>query len=625
MSLEDDDGVMETGTPYSEPEAFADESAYIQVKTIMGITGRKEILLPLAHRKSYIELSKLPPGAPLTDPYWQTQDGQNELAYWRSPDAQATLKGIQDSESLLQELTNLVTAYSDSNTVDCIKREYGTVRDFFETSTPGTQCANTIRNPTAGVTKCWICTALISGYPAGGDFRSLELGPECEHVFPIAQALVFSGLYEAQLFKQIEEESGKGAADAYRTGVAYEYQWAHRICNQVKNDTHYIGISKDPATGMVTFTIDDAKIDAFLTKLQTTTAWGGGAQFMRWIQSKLGKTPAEWRALAKENIRAQSTRLLTYANTSGLTTDQHAKVTLMCMRSYIATSPVCGGATESIPQAVVLVGAPQGQTLSAVTTSTSVDTAKHFIARIVEDMTGVMQKVLSTSGREVIAAAKDRALVSTQLPDAGLYLTNLLDTSFTYDQLNALRRRVFYFLKAQAGAQIAGQKAWSDFQVAVSQVVPAALYAVAADKGPQAIEAAAGAKPLLITLLRTEALKTALAAWKESYFQRIRGAGIPVDAILATDPNVDPNPSVPSPAWFAMPRQAGGVPREFTLGGLRTRRALYKNAGSRTSSSARRGLYAGLRQRAWPRTTGRVRQHSSKPRTWRQRKHLDRV
>jgi hypothetical protein len=62
-----------------------------------------------------------------------------------------------------------------------------------------------------------------------------------------------------------------------------------------------------------------------------------------------------------------------------------------------------------------------------------------------------------------------------------------------------------------------------------------------------------------------------------------------------------------------------------TNGGFQGRRALYKNAGSRTSSSARRGLYAGLRERTWPSTTARVRQRSSHPRTWRQRKHLDRL
>jgi hypothetical protein len=57
-------------------------------------------------------------------------------------------------------------------------------------------------------------------------------------------------------------------------------------------------------------------------------------------------------------------------------------------------------------------------------------------------------------------------------------------------------------------------------------------------------------------------------------------------------------------------------------GGLRIRRALYGNA---RTPSARHGLYAGLRKRTGPRTTARVRQRSSHPRTWRQRKHLDRL
>lgn len=57
-------------------------------------------------------------------------------------------------------------------------------------------------------------------------------------------------------------------------------------------------------------------------------------------------------------------------------------------------------------------------------------------------------------------------------------------------------------------------------------------------------------------------------------------------------------------------------------GGLRIRRALYGNA---RTPSARHGLYARLRKRTRSRTTARVRQRSSHPRTWRQRKHLDRL
>jgi hypothetical protein len=60
-------------------------------------------------------------------------------------------------------------------------------------------------------------------------------------------------------------------------------------------------------------------------------------------------------------------------------------------------------------------------------------------------------------------------------------------------------------------------------------------------------------------------------------------------------------------------------------GGLRARRDLYGNARSRTSSSVRSGLDAGLRKRTWPRATPRVRQRARKSSTRRQRKHLDRL
>ena len=77
---------------------------------------------------------------------------------------------------------------------------------------------------------------------------------------------------------------------------------------------------------------------------------------------------------------------------------------------------------------------------------------------------------------------------------------------------------------------------------------------------------------------------------------------------------------------------AGPGPRSAAFGtnggGLQTRRALYTNAETPEDiprSGGRRGLYAGLRERAWPGTTARVRQHARHSRTRRQDQHVDRL
>jgi hypothetical protein len=643
--LEDEDGdgpiLTEAGTPYSEEEVFADpgdESAYIKVVTALGIVGRKEILLPLIHRRSYVELAK---GTPLTDPYWTTPEGVQELAYWRSPESQSTLAALEEPNAMLQELTNLVTYYSDDATAKCLKTTYGQIRDFFEVSTPQTQCANTIRGPKPDKTLCWICKGKITGFnlrvTIGRKTVGLDLKEECEHVFPIAQALVFSGLYEAQLFKQIEEQQGLAAAEAYRVGVTYEYQWAHRICNQVKNDSHYL--THDATTGQ--FRIDDTKIDAFLTKLETTPNYGTGAALMEWLRQEARQTPEQWaangqeqwRAAAKANLKAVSERLLSYANTSGLTPKQHARVTYMCMRSYIATSP-CGGAKEDVPKNVVKVGTTGG--LSVVPWSVVVDTAKYYTSRAVVESTGVIQHTLSTSGR-TYGSAKDRALVSSLIPDIGVQIRDFIGTQFLQDAgLRTIVMKLLFFLKRLFLAGTISQvDYWSKFQIGVSQVIPGAMFDAVTTAIPRLVlppdakDLTTGAptsdavRMILQSILRSPALGMALDQWKTKYFDMFTTAGVPIREILATDPLVDPDPRVPNPQWT--PQAGGGWHIQLPSGGLRKRRGLYGNARSRTSSSAGGEHDAGLRKRTWPRTTSRVRQRSRRSQTRRQRKSLDRL
>lgn len=88
-------------------------------------------------------------------------------------------------------------------------------RRFFERTRPKVQCNNVIgKKPEY----CWICGG-VTFIP-----NHVWFSPQCEHVLPIAQGVIFLELYNHK-FKNIDE------------AVKLEYEWAHAICNNVKNAT----------------------------------------------------------------------------------------------------------------------------------------------------------------------------------------------------------------------------------------------------------------------------------------------------------------------------------------------------------------------------------------------------
>jgi hypothetical protein len=93
------------------------------------------------------------------------------------------------------------------------------VREIWNLSTNITQCNNVI-----GVVKedtdCWICGLGIDPTDPG-------MSPECEHILPVAQAVIYLSLYSAKK---------KNNTSAERRVRKLEYGWAHSVCNQDKSD-----------------------------------------------------------------------------------------------------------------------------------------------------------------------------------------------------------------------------------------------------------------------------------------------------------------------------------------------------------------------------------------------------
>ena len=157
------------------------------------------------------------------------------------------------AELLLKDLNDMVATCLGKQVADCLKAIKGTIRDTVETASPTMQCNSVLDTPLIlGTTECWICGSVIPDKTAEeeavhiarkrpSDKKKHPLSPECEHIFPVAQALCFTGLYEHELFNTLKRTTHNNH-QAYIEGLKLEYRWAHRICNQVKNDTHFIKI-----------------------------------------------------------------------------------------------------------------------------------------------------------------------------------------------------------------------------------------------------------------------------------------------------------------------------------------------------------------------------------------------
>lgn len=150
-------------------------------------------------------------------------------------------------------------------------------RKFWEPSSPTTQCNGTIGPFNNGV-ECYICGMPIvrvvrararseslgaasgvattdNGDSDDSDTSNIDgRNPECEHILPIALAVLYLGLY-SPIFKNSKWYN--------KDIVKHEYAWAHRTCNQVKSDRSFIKMNPDHTQ----FILNIDKINIFLLDL----------------------------------------------------------------------------------------------------------------------------------------------------------------------------------------------------------------------------------------------------------------------------------------------------------------------------------------------------------------------
>ncbi len=120
------------------------------------------------------------------------------------------------------------------------------VREIWNISTNTTQCNNVIGKSNAE-TDCWICGLKINDEPG--------MKPECEHILPVAQAVIYLSLYSSKKPPTNPDE---------RKILEMEYGWAHTVCNQDKSDICCIINSGESAV------VSDKNIKYILNKIYTS-------------------------------------------------------------------------------------------------------------------------------------------------------------------------------------------------------------------------------------------------------------------------------------------------------------------------------------------------------------------
>ena len=430
------------------------KKAAVSVVTALQVNANKNVLLPIEMRQTGVI------------------DEASEAVF------SATKANV-----LLFDMSNLVKAVTDEDTMRCLsnlavklqpggegtpeddeddedddsapssKKSHSQtpkLRPFFETSPATTQCNNTVGGFTIGVTPCWICGGIITTQVAGHPLR-----PECEHIFPVAQALCFTGLYESSLMSELVAEN-KSIGAAYTQGLYREYRWAHRVCNQIKNDKHFVSIVKND-DGTQTFAANDARILEMLNLIINTQKYGGGGEStgssaLRKLLTfeRIQNGENEWKQLRGTEIRKRVMEILDRVTALGLTPEQHAKNTIMNMRCYISRSSACVLTVEQEMKAPAVATSGE-KSLTQETSQKDLDKAKsivsYFITILGNAVTDAVSKLLRVADLETTGRALKLRSYSL---DLGNQFGGILFSKITPQVIQTIRNKVANLLYARS-------------------------------------------------------------------------------------------------------------------------------------------------------------------------------
>jgi len=354
----------------------------------------------------------------------------------------------------------------------------GTLRSLFERSSATTQCNNTVGNQIPS-SLCWICNTPIAALNQG--FKNKA---ECEHVFPVMQALCFTGLYTSGIYETMKDEEDKhyeNRGERYKAELLREYRWAHRICNQIKSDAHFIVIKDD------NFGIDEDLIKKMLNKILATPKYGankgdkGGQKLWAYINkfnAINGLTQQKWVDQQSLNIKKICEEITNEANKLGYTTAQFLSMAVDKIREYVALDPdMSRPVYQQLPRTEPT--ASPGSELYVTETSDMLPIIELYARDIHRIVGGIMTSAINEAGlRGTGLNAIQRAQLSAQLSSVQIeneFVEKLLPKYITPDGNKEIDwypwrqiRHLIYIGSLKSGGNV-----WSDIQT----VLPLVIYA----------------------------------------------------------------------------------------------------------------------------------------------------
>jgi hypothetical protein len=294
--------------------------------------------------------------------------------------------------------------------VEVLKEKKMTYRDIWETSSPTTQCGNTIGDAVDGVSVCWLCGYVI-------DMSADALRPECEHVLPVGQALVFLDLYKHSVHKgDITKE--------LENMLKLEYRWAHSVCNRIKSDTNFLGFNNKGEPIILESVIRD-----YLTEIYSKS------DDIKGLVGR-GKVVNDWTKARLTDISKQLNGIIKFINnkTSGL-------LLLSGVASLFEPDNIASSLRDKItPEKVEVI--PKIQTLTSFFNKDEYVTLMYFIeykSNVTSQISQVVKQLSLTLGYKLKEKDKDSKFILALRNKYNLKRTADYDEAL-YEELMSLVR-----------------------------------------------------------------------------------------------------------------------------------------------------------------------------------------
>jgi hypothetical protein len=152
---------------------------------------------------------------------------------------------------------------------------YGRTRKVLEKTKSKDQCIKTIgeydpKSP------CWLCGLALDINPNDARFK-----PQCEHILPVLQAILFLRLYSFPYDSTLSQEEKENKKRIYEI----EYAWAHAVCNHIKSALVFL--KEEPQDTNIVWSADEEQIKRVLSKIFDAVITSQQIKKENWVNQRL--------------------------------------------------------------------------------------------------------------------------------------------------------------------------------------------------------------------------------------------------------------------------------------------------------------------------------------------------